>query len=96
MAGSITVILGGLLSRWSDMRFSVSSNAGQVLSTGSLLLQKDEAGEQRLCFVSDRGTLITGGVIGEDGDLTAASQVLFREFFQVWGALGVTLTSQSR
>lgn len=78
------------------MRFSVSSSAGQVLSNGTLRLAVDETGAQRLCFVSDRGTVIEGGVVGEDGDLTLASQDLFRQFFEVWGALGVTLTAKSR
>jgi hypothetical protein len=78
------------------MRFSVSSSAGQVLSTGALRLSVDESGAQRLCFVSDRGTVIEGGLVGEDGDLTAASTVLFRQFFEVWCALGVTMVSQSR
>jgi hypothetical protein len=78
------------------MRFSVSSSAGQVLSSGALRLNRDESGAQRLCFVSDRGTVIEGGLVGEDGDLTAASTDLFRQFFEVWGALGVTMVSQSR
>jgi hypothetical protein len=78
------------------MRFSVSSSAGQVLSSGALRLNRDESGAQRLCFVSDRGTVIEGGFVGEDGDLTAASAVLFRQFFEVWGALGVTMVSESR
>ncbi len=78
------------------MRFSVSSSAGQVLSTGALRLNVDETGAQRLCFVSDRGTVIEGGFVGEDGDLTAASADLFRQFFEVWGALGVTMISQPR
>ncbi|NJM44943.1 MAG: hypothetical protein HC860_01285 [Alkalinema sp. RU_4_3] len=76
------------------MRFSVSSSAGQVLSNGTLRLSVDETGAQRLCFVSDRGTVIEGGLVGEDGDLSAASVDLFRQFFEVWGALGVTMVAR--
>ena len=77
------------------MRFTVSSGAGQVLATGSLFVQTDETGEQRLCFMSDRGTLIEGGMIAPDGDLTEASQELYRQFFRAWGVMGITLTSTS-
>jgi hypothetical protein len=75
------------------MRFSVSSGSGQVLATGSLFIQTDETGEQRLCFRSDRGTLIEGGTIPPDGDLSDASQVLLKQFFRAWGVMGITLTS---
>jgi hypothetical protein len=66
------------------MRFTVSSGAGQVLATGSLFIQPDETGEPRLCFMSDRGTLIEGGKIPPDGDLAEASQELYRQFFRAW------------
>jgi hypothetical protein len=78
------------------MRFSVSSGSGQVLAMGNLFIQTDETGEQRLCFLSDRGTLIEGGILDPDGDLTNASQELYRQFFLAWGVMGITMTSQSR
>jgi hypothetical protein len=31
-------------------------------------------------------------MVGSDGDLTSASQVLFRQFFEVWGMSDLTLT----
>lgn len=76
------------------MRFVVSSGAGQVLATGALFIQPTESGEPRLCFMSDRGTLIEGGIIPTDGDLTEASQELYRQFFRQWGVMGIKLTSQ--
>jgi hypothetical protein len=73
------------------MRCAISSNAGQILARGRLLIQKDENNEQRLTFVSDGGKSINGGIIGEDGEMTAASEELFRGFFTAWGLSGVTL-----
>jgi hypothetical protein len=75
------------------MRFSVSSGSGQVLAIGSLFIQTNEAGEQRLCFESDRGTLIEGGPIPPNGDLSDASQILLKQFFRAWGVMGIKLTS---
>lgn len=75
------------------MRFAVSSGSGQVLANGTLRIQTDESGVQRLCFESDRGTFVVGGEIDEDGDLTEASQELYRQFFRAWGVMGITLTS---
>ena len=77
------------------MRFAVSGSSGQVLAYGKLFIQTDEGG-QRLCFCTDRGTVIEGGTIDADGDLTSASEELFREFLKTWGMMGVTLTSQAR
>jgi len=73
------------------MRCAISSSAGQILARGRLLIQKDENDEPRLNFVSDGGKLITGGIISEDGELTAASEELFRGFFTAWGLSGMTL-----
>ena len=75
------------------MRCNISSRAGQVLATGKLIVEKDESGELRLSFCTDRGKLIQGGIIDADGDLTAASQVLFRAFYERWGMSDVTLTA---
>jgi len=74
------------------MRCSLSSHAGQVLAKGHLIIQKDENGELRLSFRTDRGKLIQGGIIDADGDLTSASTVLFREFFETWRS-NITLTA---
>jgi hypothetical protein len=76
------------------MRFAVSSSSGQVIAIGSLFIQLDEAGEQRLSFCTERGRIIEGGVIDADGDLAYASQVLLRQFFETWGVAGITLTSR--
>jgi hypothetical protein len=75
------------------MRGAISSRAGQVLAKGHLVLQKDENGEFRLCFRTDGGNLIQGGIIAADGDLSSASEVLFRQFYENWGMSGMTLTA---
>jgi hypothetical protein len=67
------------------MRCAVISRAGQVLANGRLLLHKDDNGEFRLDLQTDGGRLLQGGTIAPDGDMTEASQVLFRQFFAVWG-----------
>ncbi|MBV9385778.1 MAG: hypothetical protein JOZ78_05050 [Chroococcidiopsidaceae cyanobacterium CP_BM_ER_R8_30] len=77
------------------MRCAISSRAGQVLARGHLVLQKDENGELRLCFITDGGKLIQGGTIDPDGNLTQASEVLFRQFFETWRMSGITITAQA-
>lgn len=74
------------------MRCAITSRAGQVLAKGRLILQQTDAGEMRLDLQTDGGRVIEGGVVGEDGDMTAASQTLFQQFFAVWGMSDVTLT----
>jgi hypothetical protein len=76
------------------MRCAISSRAGQVLARGHLVIQKHENGEMRLCFRTDGGKLIQGGTIDSDGDLTDASQVLFRQFFETWRMSDITLTAK--
>ncbi|MFB2923961.1 MULTISPECIES: hypothetical protein [Aerosakkonema] len=78
------------------MRCAISSRAGQVLARGNLAIQKDEDGELKLVFRTDAGTLIQGGTIPPDGDLTSASQVLFRQLFETWGMSDVTITAKSK
>ena len=78
------------------MRCAISSRAGQVLAKGSLGIKKDENGEMRLFFQSDAGSLIVGGIISDDGNLTPASQELFRQFFQAWGMSDLTLTAKAK
>ncbi len=74
------------------MRCAIVSRAGQVLANGYLLLHQNEEGEWRLDLRTDGGRLLQGGMVGPDGDLTSASQVLFRQFFEVWGMSDLTLT----
>lgn len=78
------------------MRCAVISRAGQVLANGYLILHKNEDGELRLDMETDGGRLLQGGIIGDDGDMTSASQALFRQFFEVWGMSDVTLTVSIR
>jgi len=77
------------------MRCAISSRAGQVIARGRLLVDKDESGELRLNFQTDGGKLIQGGIITADGDLTAASQELFRQFRSAWRMIDCTLTAKS-
>ena len=74
------------------MRCAVISRAGQVLANGHLVLHKGDDDELRLNLKTDGGRLLTGGVIDADGDMTAASKALFRQFFEVWGMSDLTLT----
>lgn len=76
------------------MRCAISSRAGQVLARGSLIIQTNEDGQQTLVFQTDRGKLISGGTINADGDLTQASEELFRQFYQTWGMTDMTLTAK--
>jgi hypothetical protein len=78
------------------MRCAISSRAGQVLARGHLFIDQEDNGELRLNFRSDRGTLIEGGMIDSDGDMTVASQVLMRQFFEVWHMTDLTLTASSK
>lgn len=75
------------------MRCAISSRAGQVLARGRLVVYPEENGELTLCFRSDRGTLIKGGLVDSDGDLTAASEALFEQLFEAWGMTDLTLTA---
>lgn len=74
------------------MRCAITSRAGQVLAKGRLILNQTDDGEMRLDLQTDGGRVIEGGIIGDDGDMTAASQALFQQFFAVWGMSDVTLT----
>ncbi len=77
------------------MRCAISSRAGQILARGHLTIQKEENGDLRLNFRTDGGKLIQGGIIDPDGDLTTASQVLFRQFFETWKMTDLTMTAQA-
>lgn len=77
------------------MRCAISSRAGQVIAQGRLVLDKDENGELRLNFQTNGGKVIQGGVVAADGDLSTASQELFRQFRSTWRMIDCTLTAKS-
>jgi hypothetical protein len=72
------------------MECAIISRAGQVLARGKLLLQTENEGI-RLNLQTRGGKLIEGGFVGEDGDLGAASEVLFANCFATWRMTGLTL-----
>ncbi len=76
------------------MHCAISSRAGQLLAEGELFLDQDEDGNLRLNLRTNGGRLIQGGAIDSDGSMTNASQVLFRQFFQVWGMSDLTLIAK--
>lgn len=76
------------------MRCAISSRAGQILAEGQLFIESDEDGKLRLSLRTDRGKILQGGTIGADGDLATASEVLFRQFFEVWGMSDLTLVAK--
>jgi hypothetical protein len=78
------------------MRCAIISRAGQVLAHGSLILHKSDDGELRLDLQTDGGRLFQGGIIDPDGDMTSASEGLFRQFFEAWGMSDLTLTVSSK
>ena len=78
------------------MRCAIISRAGQVLANGRLILHKSDDGELRLDLETDGGRLFHGGIIDSDGDMTSASDGLFRQFLEVWGMSDLTLTVTSQ
>lgn len=74
------------------MRCAIISRAGQTLAKGNLKLQPTDSGEFRLLLETDRGRQVEGGLVGSDGDLGAASQVLFDGLFDAWGMSDLKLT----
>ncbi|MGB5961617.1 MAG: hypothetical protein WBG73_13205 [Coleofasciculaceae cyanobacterium] len=78
------------------MRCAINSRAGQVLARGSLILHKQDNGELRLDLQTDGGHIIEGGIVDADGDMRLASEVLFQQFFAVWGMSNLTLTVEIR
>jgi hypothetical protein len=81
-----------LLRKFFAMRCEISSRAGQVLAEGQLFIESDENGELWLSLRTTGGRLIRGGAIDSDGNMANASQVLFRQFFEVWGMSDLTLS----
>ena len=73
------------------MECAIISRAGQVLARGKLVLKQEED-KTRLNLETRGGKLIEGGFVGEDGDLEAASQVLFQNCFNTWRMTGLTLS----
>ncbi len=78
------------------MRCAISSRAGQVLARGRLILHKGDDGNLRLDLQTDGGKRLEGGIIDSDGDMTSASEALFRQFFEAWGMSDLTLTVTSK
>ncbi len=78
------------------MRCAISSRAGQVLARGRLILHKGDDGNLRLDLQTDGGKRLEGGIIDSDGDMTSASEALFRQFFEAWGMSDLTLTVKIR
>ena len=72
------------------MECAIISRAGQVLARGVLKLQT-EGDRTRLNLETRGGKLIEGGLVGEDGDLAAASEILFENCFATWRMTGLTL-----
>jgi hypothetical protein len=74
------------------MECAIISRAGQVLARGKLILHQEEDDRIRLNLKTYGGKLLQGGIVDDDGDLTAASEVLFKECFDTWRMTGLTLT----
>ena len=72
------------------MECAIISRAGQVLARGVLKLKAEEGGT-RLNLETRGGKLIEGGFVGTDGDLGAASEILFENCFATWRMTGLTL-----
>ena len=78
------------------MECKIISRAGQTLAKGQLYLHHEEDGKMRLNFKTNRGTLIKGGIVSEDGDLKSASDELFDNCFNYWGMSNLTLSINIR
>lgn len=74
------------------MQCTVVSRSGQVLARGKLVLDRQNDEKMRLNLQTNSGRLIEGGIVADDGDLTAASEVLFQQCYETWGMTGLTLT----
>ena len=78
------------------MECKIISRAGQTLARGKLFLKNETDGSLRLNFQTNRGTLIQGGIVAEDGDLRSASDELFENCYNYWGLSGMTLNVSIR
>ena len=73
------------------MECAIISRAGQVLARGKLVLKR-EGSNTRLNLETRGEKLIEGGLVGDDGDLEAASEILFQNCFNTWRMTGLTLS----
>ena len=78
------------------MECRIISRAGQTLARGRLFLEHQEDGTTRLNLQTNRGTLIKGGIVDDDGDLRRASDELFANCFNYWGMSNLTLSINIR
>jgi len=76
------------------MRCTIMSRAGQGLAYGRLLIRQEEDGALRLLLETDGGRVLPGGLLSDDGDMSAASAALAEQFFDVWGMSDLTLSIQ--
>jgi hypothetical protein len=74
------------------MECAIISRAGQVLARGKLILHREDNDLMRLNLKTYGGKLIEGGIVDDDGDLTAASEILFKHCYETWRMTGLTLT----
>ncbi len=73
------------------MECAIISRAGQVLARGKLFLQEED-GKTRLNLKTNGGKLIAGGFVGDNGDLSGASDELFNNCYATWRMTGLTLS----
>lgn len=78
------------------MECRIISRAGQTLAKGQLFLQHEPDGKMRLNLRTNRGTLIKGGIVAEDGDLKSASDELFDNCYKYWRLSGMSLSINIR
>jgi hypothetical protein len=76
---------------WLSMHFKIMSDAGQVLATGALLVRPAADGRLKLWLLTSRGTLLEGGAVADDGDLTEAGKVLLSACRRHWGVAGIAI-----
>jgi hypothetical protein len=74
------------------MECAIVSRAGQVLARGKLILHKEDNDKMRLNLKTYGGKSIEGGIVDNNGDLSAASEVLFQHCYETWQMTGLTWT----
>jgi len=74
------------------MECAIIKSWGQVLARGKLILHREDNDLMRLNLKTYGGKLIEGGIVDDDGDLTAASEILFKHCYETWRMTGLTLT----
>jgi hypothetical protein len=78
------------------MECKIISRAGQTLARGRLFLEREPDGLMRLNFQTNKGTLIKGGLVSDDGDLRNASDELFDNCYKYWRMSDLTLSINLR